>query len=76
MLSVTYSECVFVALAIRRAMDTRRVISLSLSHKGHDLKKRIIVSKTLSEIFPNEIRPERNIKSVNTPSCKVTIFLV
>jgi hypothetical protein len=61
-MSITYSERVFVALVIQHAKRTRRVVLSpvaspalqyfsTLSHKRHDLKKKVITHKMCVAIF-------------------------
>jgi len=52
-LSITYPDCVFVALGIQHAMCMRFIIcglpsftvSSHISHKGHDFRKEVIQHK-------------------------------
>jgi hypothetical protein len=60
--SVTYSECVFVALVIQHAMRVRRIMLPSLacpvgqyfstlSHERHDFRKKVVEHKVFVLIF-------------------------
>ena len=93
---IAYSECVSVALVIQHAMCMCRVILFyvaclalpyfpTLSHKRHDLQKKVfehttcvlILSTTLSETFLILRRIQRDIiVNVLRSSCKVPVILV
>jgi len=58
--SITYSECVFVALVMQHAMSlchiticgmSGRIIFFTLSHKGHDFLKKAFEHKMCVLIF-------------------------
>jgi len=89
---ITYSDCVSVALGIQHAMRMRRIVICgrtalqyfsTLSHKRHDLKKKVIEYKMSVLIFSKTffktfliLRTERNmIKNVCWYSSKVPVIL-
>ena len=90
-ISITYCECVFVALGIQHAMLYCHLACpalpyfSTLSHKGHDFRKKNLPIRCvfwfsvqiLSEIFLTIRRTERDItKNVCWSSCKVLVNLV
>ena len=91
-ISITYTECVFVALSIYHAILMSHVICglpgstifFHISHKRHDFRKQLldikcvlIFARILSVIFLILSRTERDIiMKVQRSSCKESVILV
>ena len=84
--SITYSQCVFVALGIQHAMRMRHIVICGLSSSTiffyiisytalfFLIIERIFSVQGLSEMFPILRRTEPySIRNVNWSSCKVSV---